>query len=73
MDETTPRTARMRGYLFVLPIFLAVASLWFFFFRDCFFSVPIYDSLFWLIPCLLFFQARPGSFLSFGNCVATAM
>ena len=73
MDETTPRKARMRGYLFVLPIFLAVASLWFFFFRDCFFSVPIYDSLFWLIPCLLFFQARPGSFLSFGNCVATAM
>jgi hypothetical protein len=59
MDETTPRKARMRGYLFVLPIFLAVASLWFFFFRDCFFSVPIYDSLFWLIPCLLFFSSTP--------------
>ena len=59
MDETTPPKVRMRGYLFVLPIFVAAASLWFFFFRDCFFSVPIYDSLFWAIPCLLFLSSAP--------------
>jgi hypothetical protein len=59
MDETTPPKARFRGTLFVLPIFAAVGSLWFFFFRDCFFSVPIYDSLFWAIPCLLFLSGTP--------------
>jgi len=31
MDETTPPKARLRGSLFVLPIFAAVGSLWFFF------------------------------------------
>jgi hypothetical protein len=59
MDETTPPKARFRGSLFVLPIFAAAGSLWFFFFRDCFFSVPIYDSLFWAIPCLLFLSSAP--------------
>jgi hypothetical protein len=59
MDETTLPKARLRGFLFVLPIFAAVGSLWFFFFRDCFFSVPIYDSLFWVIPCLLFLSSTP--------------
>jgi hypothetical protein len=58
MDETNPAKARLRGALYVLPIF-AVALLWFFFFRDCFFSVPIYDSLFWVIPCLLFLSSTP--------------
>jgi hypothetical protein len=36
-----------------------VVLLWFFFFRDCFFSVPIYDSLFWVTPCLLFLSGTP--------------
>ena len=59
MDETPPPKARLRGSLFVLPIFAAVGSLWFFFFRDCFFSVRIYDSLFWVIPCLLVLSSTP--------------
>jgi hypothetical protein len=59
MDETNPAKARLRGYFFVLPIFAALASLWFPFFRDCFFSVPFYDSLFWVIPCLLFLSGTP--------------
>jgi hypothetical protein len=65
MDETTPPKARLRGSLFVLPIFAAVGSLWFFFFKDCFFSVPIYDSLFWAIPCLLFLSSTPWFILIF--------
>lgn len=59
MDETTPARVRFRAYLFVLPIFVAVASLWFSLFRDCFFSVPIYDSLFWAIPFLLVLSSAP--------------
>jgi hypothetical protein len=56
MDETTPPKARWRS---LLVIFAAVGPLCFFFFRDCFFSVPIYDSLFWAIPCLLFLSSAP--------------
>jgi hypothetical protein len=59
MDETTPPKARLRGSLFVVPIFAAGGPIFFFFFRDCFFSVPIYDSLFWAIPCLLFLSSTP--------------
>jgi hypothetical protein len=65
MDETTPPKARLRGSLLVLPIFAAGGSLWFFFFKDCFFSVPIYDSLFWAIPCLLFLSSTPWFILIF--------
>ncbi|MGO9623118.1 MAG: hypothetical protein ACLP0B_14470 [Steroidobacteraceae bacterium] len=39
--------------------FVAMALLWFLCLRDCFFSVPIYDSLFWVIPCLLFLSGIP--------------
>lgn len=59
MEKEDPAKARLRAYLFVLPIFAAVALLWFFFLRDCFFSVPIYDSLFWVIPFLLFLSSTP--------------
>jgi hypothetical protein len=57
MDGTTLPKARLRRSLFV--VFAAVAPLCFFFFRDCFFSVPIYESLFWAIPCLLFLSSTP--------------
>lgn len=59
MDETNPAKARSRAYWLVLPVLAAAASLWFFFLRDCFFSVPVYDSLFWVIPCLLCLSGTP--------------
>jgi hypothetical protein len=57
MDDTTTPKARLRDSLFV--IFAALGLLCFFFLRDCFFSVPIYDSLFWAIPCLLLLSSTP--------------
>lgn len=53
---------RLQGFYCALTSFAVLGALWFLSLRDCFFSLPIYDSLFWLAPILLIFLGAPFAF-----------